>query len=220
MKIIVCFKVTPDLEKVLPEDWQPEVKQEDLSYAGRIINCFDESALEIALRFKEACPQPEEVECIALTMGEMPAKTIWQTLYAVGFSKVIVLEGKPLEFTPNIVAENLAATIEQENADMVLTGVQAPFGDTGEVPYRLAWRLGWPVVDHAQQVNWCPQGALIEHGTDTGLVEKTVKLPLVISVGNSPVSALRAATLRSKIEAGKKQVFAIPCINKNGQRGD
>ena len=70
MKILVCFKVVPEPDRILPEDFQPFRRDMDLSYAGLDFSCFDSSALETALELKQQIlEQGTEVSCSALTLG-------------------------------------------------------------------------------------------------------------------------------------------------------
>ncbi|MHB1345758.1 MAG: electron transfer flavoprotein subunit beta/FixA family protein [Thermoleophilia bacterium] len=78
LKTLVCFKVTPDFEALREADWaagaavppgavEPAAVAAPLDMAGavetryvpRVFNCFDESALETALRLYDAAPEPD-----------------------------------------------------------------------------------------------------------------------------------------------------------------
>lgn len=53
-RILVCFKIVNNFDDVLPGDWQDIGTGEvDTSYTKRMLNCFDESALEMALCLRE-----------------------------------------------------------------------------------------------------------------------------------------------------------------------
>jgi electron transfer flavoprotein beta subunit len=55
MRILVSFKVTPDFEALREADWAAAAADGvETRYVRRIINCFDESALELALRVADA----------------------------------------------------------------------------------------------------------------------------------------------------------------------
>jgi len=71
LKILVCFKVTPDFEALREADWVAGAAVPpgaagpagvaagvETRYVPRVFNCFDESALETALRLYEAAPGP------------------------------------------------------------------------------------------------------------------------------------------------------------------
>ena len=54
MKIGVCFKIVPDYEGLLPEEWQVPGNL-DFTYVKKMYGCFDEPALEMALRIADSC---------------------------------------------------------------------------------------------------------------------------------------------------------------------
>ncbi len=57
-RIFVSFKMVNDYEQVLPEDWDAFLQEDAaLDYVRQIVNCFDESALELAPRDKGLLPQ-------------------------------------------------------------------------------------------------------------------------------------------------------------------
>ncbi|MDR2046558.1 MAG: hypothetical protein LBP79_01405 [Clostridiales bacterium] len=91
-KIAVCFKVVPDFVQALAEDWENFSENTDLAYVKRVINCFDESALEIALRIKDGGGKiGAPVFCIALTAADALKTSFSRTLFAAGFDRVEVL---------------------------------------------------------------------------------------------------------------------------------
>lgn len=217
MKLLVCYKVGPDLDKVVDEDWEGFTTDTDLSYANRIINCFDESALEIALRLKEMFMQEgQPVECCALTAGKAPPAAVSQTLFAAGFDQVAVIKSNLTDFAPTWTASELAAYAGQGGYDLVLTGRQAGLADTGSVPFLLAEALGFPVVGEVETVSAHPHGITVVHNTDSGHEQLTLRLPAVLAIGNSPVAALRAVTLRAKLAAAKRQITDCQPQNPTG----
>jgi len=215
MKILVCFKVGPDLEKVTDSDWAGFGPGADLAYAGQTLGCFDESALEIALRLKSAClTQGLSAHCTALTVGRIPPTAVWQTLYAAGFDCVAAAEtaGGKLEFQPAQVAGVLAGYARDRAFDLILTGRQTGLGDTASVPFLLAEALGMPVLGEAELVELRPPHLAVTLAARLGRERLTVRPPLTVAIGNSPVSALRAVTLRSKLAAAKRRVEVFPAV--------
>lgn len=209
MNILVCFKITPDLEKIVEADWQDFSLDTDLRYASQVLNCFDESALETALRLKEQLAGAGKASrCTALTLGHAPSPSVWQTLYAAGFDEVKVLEAEAAEFAPAQVAQQLAKGAE--GYDLIFTGRQSPMGDTASVPFLLAEMLGIPAVPEAETVQMEGEDLAIECAVDEGRARLLMAPPVIVAVGNSPVAALRAVTLRSKLQAAQKQVESAP----------
>jgi electron transfer flavoprotein beta subunit len=215
----VCFKVLPDFDQVADAEWKDFSLSSDMSYVKKIFNYFDESALEIALRLRDSLKEMgQEVECTAMTFGDGLETSFIRTLFAVGFDHVRIVESFNLEnlnaenaqaeFQPAHTAERLAAHVGgegREKYDIILTGRQAGMADSGVVPLILAERLGFPCVTEVNTVVPRDDGTLsIDHMTDCGREELDVEPPLVLVVGNSPVVAMRTATLREQLAAGKR----------------
>lgn len=198
MKIAVCFKIVPAFEKVLDADWQQFRPALDIGYAGQTINCFDESALELGLRLREAGAhsKAEECRCIAVTVGAVPAFGFVEGLYACGYDEVVVLAEQEIEFNPASVAARLAGFFEQNPADVILTGNQAGMADTGLVPLLLAGKLGVPLCADV---------------TDIDEIQPTQAqgcCPCVVTVGNS-LAVLRAVPLRQRLKTKGKAATII-----------
>ena len=87
-----------DYEQVLPEDWDAFLQEDAaLDYVRQIVNCFDESALELALRIKDYYSQiGEETELTALTIAN-DSPSFFKTLFATGYDRVIRLTPSPGE---------------------------------------------------------------------------------------------------------------------------
>lgn len=205
MKIAVCFKVVPRWERVLPEDWEHFTPEIELAYAGEEFNCFDQSALELALRLKEARREKGlPVRCAAVTAGRRPPALFIQTLHAVGFDEVAVLAREKAEFAPRTVARLLAAYLKEERFDLILTGSMAGMADSGTVPLWLAQFLHRPLCAEVQGLEYSEQGIAAIRQEQSGRWRYLVRPPLIITIGNSP-AVLRAPTLKARLTAGKKE---------------
>jgi electron transfer flavoprotein beta subunit len=219
LKIAVCFKVVPEFEQVVEADWDNFNLATDLSYVKRVFGCFDESALEIALRLRSAWKSfGESVECTALTASPLPSP-LCKTLFAAGFDRVLDLSGAMQgeesqrgtspehcsgEFRPLYTAAVLGTYLEPSGYDLILAGRQAGYADTGIVPLALAEALGLPVITQVEEIAPCNGGVEIRRVSDTGQELLRVRLPLLAIVGNSPVAALRAVTLSARMAVSKR----------------
>ena len=89
MKILGCFKIVPDLDLIVEEDWNIENHLHiDTGYAKLIWNCFDEGALEMMLRLSDLSEGLNVVyKLSALTIGRQKTESFLKTLYALGFSE-------------------------------------------------------------------------------------------------------------------------------------
>lgn len=115
MRIAVCFKIVPDFEDVIPGDWD-DLEHMDFSYVKKIYGCYDEAALETALRLKDGLEAAgEPVRCVAVTVGRGPA-VLLSGLYAAGFQEVVCIEGAATAFSPGETERRLTAFSPGETA--------------------------------------------------------------------------------------------------------
>jgi electron transfer flavoprotein beta subunit len=89
LRVLACFKVTPDFEALRAADWAAAATHGvETRYARRILNCFDESALEMALRLSDTLAgRGVPVELRALSVGGREVEPFLQTLVALGFEQ-------------------------------------------------------------------------------------------------------------------------------------
>lgn len=208
MKILVCFKVVPNWDGVLKSDWDSFSEQTDLSYAGVAWNCFDECALELGLRLKDALvEQEQQASLCAITIGE-PHSSFFETLFAVGYDEVAQIKTKQIEFEPFEIAGKLADYAKQIGADIVFLGSVAGMADSGLVPCALAKDLSLPLVLDVEDITFREALFHIQVREKDGLWERSICAPFVVSVGNSP-AVLRAVTLKKRLAAKnrKAEVF-------------
>ena len=195
MKVLVCFKAVPNWEKVLDEDWTVFSPECDVKYAGTSFNCFDESALEMALRIKDG---DGEAVIHAVTVAEFLSAPLVETLYAAGFDEVKMIKGDGSEFNSEQVALRLFEHAQKEKYDLLLTGIQAGMADTGLVPCYLAHKLGYNYISDVLGIEAVNGAVTVAQHDEKGLWERRFSFPAVVSVGNSP-AVLRAVNLRQRV---------------------
>jgi electron transfer flavoprotein alpha/beta subunit len=225
MKIAVCFKAVPDFDQVVEADWDNFSPAADWGYVKRVFSCFDESALETALRL---CPAWEEAgektECTALTAAPLPPP-LCKTLFAAGFDRVLdlspVLPGEALaaEFRPRRVAAILGNWLESASCDLILTGQEAGYADTGMVPLLLAEFLGIPALTGVEEIRPRAGGIEVWRASGEGRERLRVRLPLLAALGNGPVSALRAVTLSARMAASGRDAERPPPDLRSREEG-
>ena len=89
MRVLACFKVTPDFEALRAADWlAAPVSGVPTRYVRRVLNCFDESALELALRLRDdAANLGLTADLGALCVGGREAEPYLKTLVALGYER-------------------------------------------------------------------------------------------------------------------------------------
>ena len=159
MRIAVGFKVTPDFEALRAADWArvaaadgPEGRAEATRYVRRVFGVFDEAALELALRLREARERRDlETSLAAFTVGGREADPFLATLQALGFEAARVDPGEAgadggLDFAPAATAALVAACAQRLGGDVLLLGERGGPGGSGTVPFLAAEALGRPCV--------------------------------------------------------------------------
>ena len=211
MDLLVCCKIVPDLDLLSDHDWViPEHGRIDTAFVRPLINPFDETALELALRLAD--PGGElPVRLSALTIGSRLADPALKTLLALGFGRVVRMEpGRDLRFSPEAVAALIAAFVRDCPQDGLLMGRQSSEGDHGKTPLLVAERLGWPCVTEVNRVEAVTPGRLrVTSLVDDGLLVQTLRTPCVLSVGNVAGSALRVPTLKARMQHGQRPIERI-----------
>src|SRR6266850_8203424 len=139
MKIAVCLKQVPT------RDWQPRldeaktwIREQDATFE---MNEPDGYALEEGLRLKEK----HGGEVVVCSMGPPRAKAVIKDALARGADRAIHVIGDNVgHLSPFAAASVLAEAIREEQADLIMTGLQSDdygYGQTGVI---LAEILGLP----------------------------------------------------------------------------
>ena len=155
MRIVVCVKEVLDPDAVnnyvlsgnlkIGEDG----KTLDVSAVPRLMNGYDEQALEAAQRIRDA-----GVDCsiTAVTIGE-DVKTLLKHCAAMGADDIVRIDAGDTSIDCHVVANILSAYIRTSGgADMVLCGRQASDDDQGVVPVLIGEALSMPVVPFARAI--------------------------------------------------------------------
>ena len=229
MRIAVGFKVTPDFELLRAADWArlaaaegPEGRAEAARYVRRVFGVFDEAALELALRLRDArADRGLQTELAAFTVGGREADPFLATLQALGFTCARVdpaagqtspAGGAPdLDFAPAATAALVAACARRLGGDVLLLGERGGPGGSGTVPFLAAEALGRACISGVTAVEPAADERLrVTFTTDDGPFRGAVVPPCVLAVGNAVVSMLRSPTLKERLAVRDKPVAEYP----------
>lgn len=210
MKAICCIKQVYDLDMILEKDWVVDTNNNtvDIHYAKRIMNPFDEAALELMLLLQDS-NQEMETEC--LTIGNQLSNDILVKSLAVGVQKAtrVDVEHNTLS-SPNEVATLLYNQIKDSNADLVLCGKQSDLHNHSQTPQILANKLDWRCFTNVFQIEKIDKNKFLLSRLSNNNIEKiTVSKPIVVSVIQSENQYLRMATLRNMLLAKKTNINTI-----------
>ena len=213
MKLLVCFKIVRDFDSVMAKDWEKAgTAAFDLSYAMKQISCYDEAALETALRIKDA---DQETVVEAITIGNEDYDFFYRNLFAVGIDRIIQLRcEEDLTFRPHKVAERISSYAR--DYDLILTGTKDSMGENGRVYTCLSSLLSYPCLGSVSSVRKDENGLVVTYHSQGR--RKTVLLhdKAVLAIGDSINPYLRMATLREKLKA-KNRKAEIFDVNTEGE---
>lgn len=205
MKIIVCVKQVPakDAPLAISADgtW---IRESDIGFE---MNEPDSYALEEALRLKEK----HGGEVIALSMGPERVKQTIKEALAKGADRGIhVVDDKFFALDPLGSARSLAAAVKNENADLILTGLQSDDQGFGQTGVLLAELLGLPHATIIMQIDIADGRMKLKRELEAGWFQWVeLPLPALLSI-QSGINKVRYATLKGIMAAKKKEITAIP----------
>jgi electron transfer flavoprotein beta subunit len=208
MKIIVLMKQVANRDAVLRI--RGDEKWIDDSDVSQQTNESDGYALEEALRTKEAKGDGEVIVC---TLGKASAKSVIKDALARGADRAIhiVVEDEN-SLSPFQVAKSIAAAIKEENADLVMTGLQSDDASYGQTGVILAELLGIPHATIVIEVDResIGESVRIKRELESGWYQWfDYKLPALITV-QSGISQIRYASLKGIMAAKKKEIREVP----------
>ncbi|MDR1163645.1 MAG: electron transfer flavoprotein subunit beta/FixA family protein [Candidatus Accumulibacter sp.] len=181
MKILVAVK------RVVDPDARVRVRADgsalDVSGAQRVMNPFDEIALEEAVHLKE---KGLATEVIAVSAGEPESQEILRTALARGADRAVLIP-TAAALQPLAVAKLLRAVCERESPQLVVCGKQATDDDAAQTGPMLAAMLGWPQAAFASELSIEAQGggyrATVVREVDEGSETVELPLPAVVTAG-------------------------------------
>ena len=207
MKIIVAIKQVPERDARIRIDATGKwIDLQDVEFA---MNESDAYALEEALQLKEA----HGGEVVVLSAGpERAGKTIREAL-AKGAARAIHIqsadETELAKFDALGVARLLAAAIKDEQADLILTGLQSDDLGLGQTGVILAELLGLPHANLILKIEKTETGLKVLRELEDGwFLHLELPTPAVLTI-QSGNSKLRYATLMGIKKAKTKEVKVI-----------
>jgi electron transfer flavoprotein beta subunit len=202
MKVLVAVK------RVVDYNVKIRVKADgsgvDTSNVKFTMNPFDESAVEEAVRLKEA---GKVSEIVVVSMGPQQAQDTIRTALAMGADRGILVTSDA-ELQPLAVAKLLKAIVAKESPSLIIVGKQAIDDDSNQTGQMLAALLGWPQGTFASKLVIDDSKAEVTREIDGGMERISISLPAVITVDlrlNEP----RYASLPNIMKAKKKPIDTL-----------
>ena len=202
MNIIVCIKQVPakDAPLAIAGNW---IKEADIGFE---MNEPDSYALEEALRLKEK----HGGEVVALSMGPERVKQAIKEALAKGADRGIhIADDQFAERDPLGSAKALAAAMQKEKADLVLTGLQSDDHGFGQTGVLLAALLDRPHATIIMQIEVQDGKMRLKRELEAGWFQwMECPLPAVLTI-QSGINKVRYATLKGIMAAKKKEITTM-----------
>jgi len=204
MRIVVCIK------QVITREWQVRVndtktwvRDQDASWE---LNEPDAYALEEALRLKEK----HGGEVVVISAGPARVAQVLREALARGADRAIHVHGDALATADAFgVAGALAAALQSEQIDLVLTGLQSDDQGFAQVGVVLAERLGVAHATIIMEVQIDGPTLRVKRELEGGWFQwVTMPLPAVLTI-QSGINQLRYATLKGIMAAKKKEMRTV-----------
>jgi electron transfer flavoprotein beta subunit len=205
MKILVLMKQVANRDAILrinkDSTW---IEEGDLSFE---VSESDGYALEEGLRIKEKVGSGEVV---VVSMGPQRAKSVIKDALARGADRAIHVLGDNVQhLSPFAAASVLASAIRDEQADLIMTGLQSDdygYAQTGVI---LAEILGLPHATIVIEVDVTGEQLRVKRELESGWYQwYTMPRPALLTI-QSGISQIRYATLKGIMAAKKKEIKEV-----------
>ena len=205
MKILVLMKQVANKDAILrinkDSTW---IEEGDLSFE---VSESDGYALEEALRIKE---KTGDGEVVVVSMGPQRAKSVIKDALARGADRAIHIMGdNVVHLSPFAGASVLADAIREEQADLIMTGLQSDdygYAQTGVI---LAELLGLPHATIVIEVDATGEQLRVKRELESGWYQwYTMPKPALLTI-QSGISQIRYATLKGIMAAKKKEIKEV-----------
>lgn len=204
MKIAVCVKQVVTREWPLRlNDTKTWIRDQDATYE---MNEPDAYALEEALRLKEK----HGGEVIVVSAGPTRVQQVLREALARGADRALHVEADALAYADAFtIAGALAAAIQPEGVDLVLTGLQSDDQGFAQVGVVLAEKLGMPHATIIMDVQVQDGGLRVKRELEGQFFQWVgMPTPAVLTI-QSGINTLRYATLKGIMAAKKKEIRRV-----------
>jgi electron transfer flavoprotein beta subunit len=186
------------------------------SSAEGVINPYDLFALEAALRAASALQitpgrsagDGAAEEILALTMGPPSAERTLREALALGASSALLLTDSAFSGADvAATSRTLAGALQKYGVpDLLFCGQQTTDGDTAQLPFALAARLGIPAIGWVKEIEYFREdGYSVLQELSPGTVRVRGRYPALFAIGREAVQP-RAATLPRRLAAQKMPI--------------
>ncbi|MAI79527.1 MAG: hypothetical protein CL917_11340 [Deltaproteobacteria bacterium] len=187
MRIVVCVKevMDPDAVNNYAVAGRLEIGEDGKTLTQtaipRLMNGYDEQAIEAALRLRD---EGADFTLAVISAGSDPEKMLKHAA-ALGAQELVAIQVDPESLDQQAFARLLAAQIEtMGGADLVLCGRQASDDDQGVVPALIGEQLNMPVITVARAVALLDNQVRVTRVTSDGDQVVAAACPAVVTISN------------------------------------
>ena len=203
MKILVTVTEVADAD----DEFEISGTSIEERYLTFDLNEWDDYAIEEAVQLGE---EHDDIEVVTATVGPERTEETIRTGLAKGADRAVriwddSLEGETI-LDPSLKAELLAGVVEEEEPDLVLSGVQSGDVSIGATGVALAEQVGfeWAAVVNELDLNRDEGVASVHRELEGGVEELTdVDIPAVLTI-QTGINEPRYASLRGIRQAQSK----------------
>jgi len=201
MRIIVSIKQVPETSNVRMDPATGTMVREGVE---SIVNPLDLYAIEAALQVKEKLGARVTV----VTMGPRTAEKALREALSMGCDDAVLVTGKAFAGSDTHATSYALSRVIRKvgDYDLVLAGVRATDGDTGQVGPGVASFLRIPLATEVSSIQEvAPRTVTVERLVETGYEKLRLPLPCLLTVVKE-ISHPRLPTLRGKQRARAAEV--------------
>ncbi|WP_102347132.1 electron transfer flavoprotein subunit beta/FixA family protein [Bacillus sp. Marseille-P3661] len=203
MHIVVCVKQVPDT-KIIKVN--PKTNTLDRRGVPAILNPFDAQAVETAVRIKNQVGGKISV----LSMGPPQAVQVIKKSIEIGADKGFLITdrrfaGADTLATSYALFKALEKISDEETVDLIICGLHAIDGDTGQVGPGIARRLDIPPVTKVikiEEINACERTIKVHRKIEDGYEVIKAKLPCLLTV-EKEINEISYSPLPNMIKAAR-----------------
>lgn len=209
MNILVCLKQVPDYDMVVSDNWVVKNNSVDIEYANRVINCFDEVSLELALRLSEKLDSLSNICNISvISVGSSQKDATLKMVLPYNIENVTRIDYKD-NASPLQIAYLIKEYIKMTSMpDVILAGCQAGNYDNAQTPYYIAELLNIRCLTNVTDFHY-KETLIATHTTHFGHQQTKIIEPHVLSVCSSDEIMLRSCTLKEKLAAKQRNIKVV-----------
>ncbi|MGD2045654.1 MAG: electron transfer flavoprotein subunit beta/FixA family protein [Gemmatimonadota bacterium] len=205
MNLVVCLKRVPDTETRIRIDASGTAI--DPAGVKYIISPYDEFAIELALRTKEAAG---DGDVALVSLGDSASQETLRKGLAMGADRAVLLTGE-VGMDGLATAKALAAELNEADAPLALFGVKAIDDDQQQVGPMVAALTGRACVTGVSSFQVADGKVVCEREVEGGAEVVEATLPAVLTITKGEIEP-RLASLKGIMAAKKKPLEEKPAV--------